>query len=53
MSTFAIGQRWISEPEPELGLGTIMETGEGRVQVLTPPPARCECTRRKTRRCAE
>ncbi|MFL2908239.1 MAG: SNF2-related protein [Limisphaerales bacterium] len=36
MSTFAIGQRWISEPEPELGLGTIMETGEGRVQVLYP-----------------
>ena len=36
MSTFAIGQRWISEPEPELGLGTVMETGEGRVQVLYP-----------------
>ena len=36
MSTFAIGQRWISEPEPELGLGTVMETGGGRVQVLYP-----------------
>ncbi len=36
MSTFAIGQRWISEPEPELGLGTVMETGDGRVQVLYP-----------------
>ena len=36
MNTFAIGQRWISEPEPELGLGTVMETGDGRVQMLYP-----------------
>ena len=36
MSTFTIGQRWISEPEPELGLGTVMESGDGRVQVLYP-----------------
>ncbi len=30
---FIIGQRWISESEPELGLGTIAHTGDGRVQV--------------------
>ena len=36
MSAFAIGQRWISEPEPELGLGTVMESGDGRVQMLFP-----------------
>ena len=36
MSTFTIGQRWISEPEPELGLGTVIESGDGRVQMLYP-----------------
>ena len=36
MSTFREGQRWISEPEPELGLGTVMQSGEGRVQMLYP-----------------
>ena len=30
---FIMGQRWISESEPELGLGTVMQTGGGRVQV--------------------
>ena len=30
---FIIGQRWISESEPELGLGTVVQTGGGRVQV--------------------
>jgi ATP-dependent helicase HepA len=33
MSAFIPGQRWISESEPELGLGTIVQTGNGRVQV--------------------
>ncbi|MBE0540901.1 MAG: RNA polymerase-associated protein RapA, partial [Verrucomicrobia bacterium] len=33
MSLFVIGQRWISESEPELGLGTVVQTGSGRVQV--------------------
>jgi ATP-dependent helicase HepA len=33
MSVFISGQRWISEPEPELGLGTVVQTGQGRVQV--------------------
>ena len=31
MSGFVIGQRWISESEPELGLATVVRTGEGRV----------------------
>ncbi len=33
MSFFISGQRWISESEPELGLGTVVQTGGGRVQV--------------------
>lgn len=30
---FVPGQRWISEAEPELGLGIILKTGDGRVLV--------------------
>ena len=33
MKNFAQGQRWISEMEPELGLGTVLEISNGRVQV--------------------
>ena len=33
MSVFIPGQRWVSESEPELGLGTVVQTGGGRVQV--------------------
>ena len=33
MNLFIPGQRWISESEPELGLGTVAQTGDGRVQV--------------------
>ena len=33
MSQFITGQRWISESEPELGLGTILQAGHARVQV--------------------
>jgi len=33
MSIFIAGQRWISESEPELGLGTIELVSPGRVQV--------------------
>lgn len=36
MSPYAPGQRWISEPEPELGLGTVVETGDGRVRLEFP-----------------
>ena len=33
MNLFIPGQRWISESEPELGLGTVVQTENGRVQV--------------------
>ena len=33
MSVFIAGQRWISESEPELGLGTVVQIAGGRVQV--------------------
>jgi len=33
MSVFIPGQRWISEPEPELGLGTVVPGDSGRVKV--------------------
>ncbi|MGZ4964256.1 MAG: RNA polymerase-associated protein RapA, partial [Limisphaerales bacterium] len=33
MHLFQTGQRWISESEPELGLGTIVQTTGGRVQI--------------------
>ena len=33
MSMFISGQRWFSESEPELGLGTVAQAGGGRVQV--------------------
>ena len=36
MSAICKGQRWISKTEPELGLGTVMESREGRVQILYP-----------------
>lgn len=32
----AAGQRWVSDSEPELGLGIILKTGFGRVEVLFP-----------------
>jgi ATP-dependent helicase HepA len=34
MSVFIPGQRWISESEPELGLGTVVQAGRSRVQVV-------------------
>jgi ATP-dependent helicase HepA len=34
LSSFAKGQRWISETEPELGLGTVISTEYNRVTVL-------------------
>ena len=33
---FTPGQRWISETEPELGLGTVMQSDSGRVQLFFP-----------------
>ena len=34
MADFTSGQRWISEAEPELGLGIVTSVGYGRVEVL-------------------
>ena len=31
------GQRWVSDAEPELGLGVVMSAGNGRVSILTLP----------------
>ncbi len=36
MATFVVGQRWISETEPELGLGLVVKTEFRRVQVDFP-----------------
>src|SRR5210317_1556624 len=38
MSTEEImpGQRWVSDAEPELGLGVVMSAGSGRVSILFP-----------------
>ena len=33
---FTQGQRWISETEPELGLGTVVQVENGRVQLFYP-----------------
>ena len=33
MKNFTQGQRWISEMEPELGLGTVLDISNGRVKV--------------------
>lgn len=35
-SSFVPGQRWISEAEPELGLGSVVQSGEGRVLLEFP-----------------
>ena len=34
MEEFAIGQRWISEAEPELGLGTLVEVDGRQIEIL-------------------
>ena len=30
------GQRWVSDAEPELGLGVVMSAGSGRISILFP-----------------
>ena len=35
-NTWTRGQRWVSDGEPELGLGMIRESGEGRVEISFP-----------------
>ncbi|MEO8206384.1 MAG: RNA polymerase-binding ATPase, partial [Chthoniobacterales bacterium] len=34
MANFLKGQRWVSESEPELGVGVVVDTAPGRVFVL-------------------
>ncbi len=34
MSIYAIGQRWISEAEPELGLGTLIEVDGRQIEIV-------------------
>ena len=34
MGNFQKGQRWISESEPELGVGVVVDTGPSRVFLL-------------------
>ena len=41
MPKFVIGQRWISEMEPELGIGTVKEIEKRRVHILF-PAGQCE-----------
>ena len=36
MSNFVIGQRWLSEPEPELGLGVVAQADRRRVELRFP-----------------
>ena len=36
MMRFAAGQRWISEPEPELGLGIVLDVESGRIKMFFP-----------------
>src|SRR5262245_56597097 len=36
MPSYDIGQRWVSEPEPELGLGRVIAVEFGRVQLEFP-----------------
>ena len=36
VAEFCAGQRWVSETEPELGLGTVVEVPERQVRLLFP-----------------
>ena len=38
-TTWTRGQRWVSDGEPELGLGIIRNRGEGRVEIAFPAAA--------------
>ena len=35
-NTWTRGQRWVSDGEPELGLGIIHKTGDWRVEIAFP-----------------
>lgn len=38
-NTWTPGQRWVSDGEPELGLGVILRAGDGRVEISFPAAA--------------
>jgi ATP-dependent helicase HepA len=41
--TWAIGQRWVSDSEPELGLGIVTGGGDGRIDVSFPAAGETRC----------
>ncbi|TAE78002.1 MAG: RNA polymerase-binding ATPase [Verrucomicrobia bacterium] len=42
-NTWTRGQRWVSDSEPELGLGIILSGGEGRVEIVFPAAGENRC----------
>ena len=43
METWARGQRWVSDGEPELGLGIVTGSGDGRVDIEFPAAGEKRC----------
>jgi len=41
--TWTRGQRWVSDSEPELGLGIILSGGDGRVEIVFPAAGENRC----------
>jgi ATP-dependent helicase HepA len=41
--TWTRGQRWVSDGEPELGLGIIRSSGDGRVEIAFPAAGETRC----------
>ena len=42
-NTWTRGQRWVSDSEPELGLGIILNGGDGRVEIVFPAAGENRC----------
>jgi ATP-dependent helicase HepA len=42
-NTWTRGQRWVSDSEPELGLGIILSGGDGRVEIVFPAAGENRC----------
>ena len=42
-NTWTRGQRWVSDGEPELGLGIIRSSGDGRVEIAFPAAGETRC----------
>src|SRR6476620_1702047 len=43
INTWVRGQRWVSDSEPELGLGIILSGGDGKVEIAFPAAAETRC----------